>query len=448
MMYRLLNTRILYRLLLIIASSIFLGIAIVNVNIIWIILASLADSILIYEVIWYVNGTNRKLTYFFDAVRNEDSTLHFSEKLKDKSTREFHSSLNRLNNLISKIKIRNEHNEKFYQELLRYSATGIFTVDNNGYIDLINEAALHLLGLKSLAHFKLLKQKRQVLYHELIQLKPGQNRTLKLLKGQEIQQISVKVSHLQFGDNFYKVYSLYDIKAEMEENEVESWQKLIRVLTHEIMNSIAPITSLSSTLQRFLHTDKDYDKENESGSQIAKAREGLQVIEDTGKGLMHFIDNYRRLTKIPKPVFKEVKIKEWINRIYFLLKDRLDEENINFEQHYKLCNTEFIADKKLLTQVLINIINNAIDASLSKKERKIILSVDNESGANLKISITDYGKGISGDELDKIFIPFFTTKENGSGIGLSISRQIMRLHKGSISVSSQLDKKTTVTLRF
>jgi signal transduction histidine kinase len=233
----------------------------------------------------------------------------------------------------------------------------------------------------------------------------------------------------------------------MEENEVESWQKLIRVLTHEIMNSIAPITSLSNTMQRILSSESDKEL-NQQESNVNKTREGLQVIEETGKGLMHFIDNYRRLTKIPKPVFKTVNIKEWINHVCLLLKDRLDEEKIDFQLQYNTDQTEFLADKKLLSQVLINIINNAIDASRSNENRIIILRVDKDQELRLQISVTDFGKGIANDEMDKIFIPFYTSKESGSGIGLSISRQIMRLHKGSISASSQVGKKTTFVLRF
>ncbi len=448
MIFRILNSSLLVRLIILAGLSVGLGFSIASFNLWWIISSSFFLIISVLELLNKVNAVNRKLTYFFDAVRNEDSSLHFPEKIYDKSTQHLHESLNRLNTLISEIKIRNEYKERFYRELLKYSATGIIAVDEEGYIDLINKAALQLIGMEQLGHIKLLQQKRKGLHDELIQLKPGQTQTLKILQKQELQLISVKVTKLFFGEKRFRVFSLYDIKAELEENEVDSWQKLIRVLTHEIMNSIAPITSLSKTLRRLLQSNMNFEGDQQVDLQVEKAREGLSVIEETGKGLMHFIDNYRRLTKIPKPVFKVVKIKKWINRVYCLLKDRLDEENIDFEQHYNIYQTEFLADEKLLTQVLINIINNAIDASLSKEKRKIELRVETDRGARLQISITDYGKGIAGDELDKIFIPFFTTKENGSGVGLSISRQIMRLHKGSISVSSQADKKTTFFLRL
>ncbi len=446
MIFRSLNKNLLIRLLLLLCSAALTGWAGASGNYTLLVLTTLAIIFLVPEMMHYVNSTNRKLTFFFDAIRNEDSTLHFPEKIGDKFTRQLHTSLNRLNLLISEIKIRNEHNERFYQELLRYSSTGIIAVDEQGYIELINNAALRFLGLQNLTHLKLLQQKRKEFYEELAQLKPGQTRILKLLRQQELQQISVKVSLLQFGEKKFHVYSLYDIKAEMEENEVESWQKLIRVLTHEIMNSIAPITSLSKTLQRFLQSGEIPDTGMDR--QLEKTREGLQVIEETGKGLMHFIDNYRKLTKIPKPVFKKVQINDWINRVVLLMKERFEADNIRLELNYKSQQKQFIADEKLLTQVLINILNNAIDAVQGRESPRIQVNAISDGTGKLQISVTDFGKGIPANDLDKIFIPFYTTKENGSGIGLSLSRQIMRLHKGSISINSQVNKLTTVTLKF
>jgi len=400
--------------------------------------------IMLLEIMHFNNATNRKLTYFFEAIRNEDSTLHFPETKGDKFTNQFHSSLNRLNNLISEIKIRNERNELFYRELLRYSSTGIIALDEQGFIELINNAALRLIGMQNLANIKLLQQKRSELYSDLVSIQPGQTRTLKFLRDDELQHISVKVSQLNFGDKKFIVYSFYDIKTELEENEVESWQKLIRVLTHEIMNSVAPITSLSNTLQRLV--------KNGSGplitDQLDKTREGLQVIEETGKGLMHFIDNYRKLTKIPKPVFKTINIKEWIDRILILMQEKFNDGKIKCTLQYKAMQQQLIADEKLMTQVMINILNNAADALTGSKAPTIKIKVYSNDTGKLIISITDNGKGIQKDELDKIFIPFYTTKENGSGIGLSLSRQIMRLHRAGINIRSLEGKQTTVTLNF
>jgi len=402
--------------------------------------------IIVFAIIHHYNSISRKFGFFFEAIRNEDSTLHFPEKAGDQFTRQLHSSLNKLNEIISEIKIKNEHNERFYRELLKYSSTGIMAVDEKDYVELINNSALRLLGMHNLGHMKLLGQKRNEVYRELVQLKPGQDRTIKYLRDQELQHLSVKVTVIHFGEKHFRVYSLYDIKAEMEENEVESWQKLIRVLTHEIMNSVAPITSLSATLQKLVNFDSA--AETNTPKQIAQTREGLQVIEETGKGLMHFIDNYRRLTKIPKPVFKTMNIREWIDRVLLLMKERFENDRITVSVQYKTMQNQIIADEKLLTQVMINIINNAADATRGIEKPSVRIKVHSNDSGKLIISVTDNGKGIPDEEIDKVFIPFYTTKENGSGIGLSLSRQIMRLHKAGINIHSLEGKQTTVTLNF
>jgi two-component system nitrogen regulation sensor histidine kinase NtrY len=400
------------------------------------------------ELVYYYTSMNRKIAFFFDAVRNEDSTLHFPENVHNPGVRKLHQSLNQLNQIISEIKIRNEHNERFYRQLLKYSATGILAVDEKGYIDLANDAALQLMGLKHIAHIRLLEQKNPVFYNSVTRMKPGHTQLIKMLEGEEIRQLSIKVTRQQLSQKWYTIYSLYDIKAELEENELDTWQKLIRILTHEIMNSIAPITSLSNTLGRIIKSEKTGKDGRVSTVDREKTIEGLKVIEETGKGLMHFIDNYRKLTKIPKPVFKSIRIPEWLSRVELLMKERLASEKVHFEMIIKSKQKELIADEKLLSQVLINIINNAIDAVKRKKNKSIHLTVTNDKRGKLQVSVTDNGHGIREDEIDKIFIPFYTTRESGSGIGLSLSRQIMRLHKGSISVNSVYGRYSTISLKF
>ena len=435
--------------LIAIALAIAIGIGIALTNFQILIIAAILLAISAGEIFYYVNGVNRKLSFFFDAIRNEDSTLHFSETVKTASIKELNTSLNNLNTMISEIKIRNEQNEQFFRELLKYSATGLIALDEDGYVEIINDSALKIIGMKSLSHIQLLEQKNKDLHEAMIQLNPNQTRTLKLISGEELLLISIKVANLQFGDKKFQVFSLYDIKAEMEENEVESWQKLIRVLTHEIMNSIAPITSLSKTLSRFFETETDNkDLKALSKMHIDNTREGLAVIEETGKGLMHFIDTYRKLTKLPKPVFKPILIQKWLKRIEVLMKDRLESEKVDFQIKNASTRKEVIGDEKLLTQVVINLINNAVDASYDSSNKKVRVRVLDTPDGKTQLDVIDNGCGIDHELLDKIFVPFFTTKEHGSGIGLSLSRQIMRMHKGSIAVSSKPGKQTTFFLRF
>ncbi len=308
---------------------------------------------------------------------------------------------------------------------------------------------LDIIGFPHIEHMDLLKQKNSELYEQMIQITPGEGRTVKLLVGTELRSLSVKVSLLNFGESRFRLYSIFDIRAELEENELDSWHKLIRVMTHEIMNSIAPITSLSNTLSRiFTRDNKPLPVTEVTDKHIVNIIHGLEVIENTGKGLMDFVEDYRKLTKIPKPVFKSIRISQWLNSIYVLLRNRFDEEKIEFRINMKGSPEELIGDEKLLTQVMINILNNAADALKNTKFRKIVIAVSEGSGGKTKISVTDNGMGIAPEEIEKIFIPFYTTKENGSGIGLDLSRKIMRLHKGTITVFSQPGKQTTFTLIF
>jgi signal transduction histidine kinase len=278
---------------------------------------------------------------------------------------------------------------------------------------------------------------------------PGEGRTIKLLVGSELRSLSVKVSFLNFGESHFRLYSIFDIRAELEENELDSWHKLIRVMTHEIMNSIAPITSLSNTLSKiFTRENKPLPVSEVTEKHIVNIIHGLEVIENTGKGLMHFVEDYRKLTKIPKPVFKSIQISHWLNAVFLLLKNRFDEENIEFKIVTKGSPEELIGDEKLLSQVMINILNNAADALKNTKVKKIMIAVSVGPSGKTKISVSDNGIGIAPEEIEKIFIPFYTTKEYGSGIGLDLSRKIMRLHKGTITVFSEPEKLTTFTLIF
>jgi two-component system nitrogen regulation sensor histidine kinase NtrY len=380
---------------------------------------------------------------------NDDSTLHFSENNQTRSLRALHQSFNQLNDHISDLRIKNEHNEKFFHEMLKSSATGLLAVDEKGYIEQINDSALDFIGLPHISHIDLLKQKNSELHEQMRLITPGQSRTIRILHGTGLRLFSLKVALLNFDKNKYRLYSITDIKAELEENELDSWQKLIRVMTHEIMNSIAPITSLSNTLSRiFIKNNVPLPADEITQKHVANIIHGLEVIENTGKGLMRFVEDYRKLTKISNPVFKPIKINDWLNSFRLLMNNRFDEEKITLRITKKGAREEIFGDEKLLTQVMINMLNNAIDALKGRKNKKINITVAESAMGRLNISISDNGKGISPDEIDKVFIPFYTTKENGSGIGLSLSRKIMRLHKGSISVVSVPDEKTTVILEF
>jgi signal transduction histidine kinase len=235
----------------------------------------------------------------------------------------------------------------------------------------------------------------------------------------------------------------------LEYQELESWQKLIRVLTHEIMNSVTPISSLSNAINdTFNETNgKKTELQKISDDDFEDIISSLKTIENRSKGLLKFVSSYKQLTKIPKPDIKEVNLTELVNHCHTLLKQKFKELNIHFTFNNSKEEFNCFADYDLIEQVMINLLLNAIDAVKNQEKPQITVGIKNELN-KYKINIKDNGKGIEPEEIEKIFIPFYTTKKEGSGIGLSLSRQIMRLHKGNIQVNSEQGKGTEFVLEI
>lgn len=449
MIYKSFSLSVALRQLIFAGATAGLGVSVYLSN--WFVAIPLALTVLLlfFNLFYYLNHVNRKLAFFFDAVTNDDTTLHYPENVRPASLRALNQSINRLNMHIAGIKLQNEHNEKFFQEMLKSSATGLLAIDEKGYVVQVNDSALGFIGLPHISHIDLLRQKNSQLHEQMMLITPGQSRMTKVLNGAELHLFSLKLAVLNFGSDRYRLYSISDIRAELEENELDSWQKLISVMTHEIMNSIAPITSLSNTLSRiFIKNSEPLPASEVTEKHVANIIHGLEVIENTGKGLMRFVEDYRKLTKVPMPKFKPLLIRDWLNTVQVLMKTRLDSEKIKLELVIKNVREELMGDEKLLTQVMINLLNNAADALKNTTRKKITIGVSENLEGSLRISISDNGKGIPPEEMEKIFIPFYTTKESGSGIGLSLSRKIMRLHKGSISAVSNPGVLTTFVLSF
>ncbi|MEQ9216487.1 MAG: HAMP domain-containing sensor histidine kinase [Cyclobacteriaceae bacterium] len=394
--------------------------------------------IVLINTVYFYNTINRKLTFFFESIRNEDSTLHFPEHVRSGSLKNLHHSLNNINEVLSTIRTRSEHKEWFYKELMRHSSTGLMAVDSKGYIEIINKTALQLFNVKLLVHIDRLKQLNKELADTIDQLEPNQSKTVRTVIDDELHMILVRMVELKFQEEEYFIYSLYDIRAELEENELDSWQKLIRIMTHEIMNSITPISSISDTLSGYFKKGSGI-----SESQLTNISDGLEVIHERSKGLTHFVDNYRRLSRLPKPEFHEIVIESWIERLLKLAEQKISMAGVKMEVINQAKTQAFLGDQKLLTQVALNLIYNSIDALDANKPKARILKIKViERESNLCFQFIDNGPGIPLENIDQIFIPFFTTKEEGSGIGLSLSRQIMRLHKGGLNVRSNPGQET------
>ena len=267
-------------------------------------------------------------------------------------------------------------------------------------------------------------------------------------------QLSVSVSRFRLRGDAHALASIQDLRNELEEKEMEAWQQLTRVLTHEIMNSVAPISSLASTAHRLLSEAPAAPNGTPPPQEVAEitedAREAVQTIERRSKGLISFVDSYRSFTKIPNPKFEILEVRELFDNVRRLLRVQIEEHALDLRINVAPEDLQVSADPELVEQVLINLVLNAMHAVEGEPAPRIELRARIDRRSRPVLQVIDNGPGIPPDVQEKIFVPFFTTKEDGSGIGLSLSRQIMRLHGGALTVRSDPDSdaETVFTLRF
>ena len=405
--------------------------------------------VLIWNLVWMVEGVYRKLHLFFDAIKYEDGSLRFSENQADKHLKGLYQNLNRINNIINDIRVKEAGSKRFFLEFMKGSASGLMALDVNKNVEVVNDAALAMMGLANLTHLDRLQQHQPALHELILNLKPGQSESIKIAEGCQLRLIAVKVACIHFSDKEYRIYSLYDIKNEIEENELETWQKLIRIMIHEIMNSIAPITSMSQTLNRYFTKNNRVTRLEElKQTEIDNTAKGLAVIEERAVGLRGFVVNYRKLNDVPQPEFTSINLKEWLDSIRLLFRGQEEEQNIKLSITNTYTKSAFTGDERLLTHVLLNLLNNATQALEGRENKQIEIVVEKGRSGAPRILLIDNGKGFKAEEADQIFLPFYTTRKKGSGIGLSLSRQILRMHKGSISASSEPEVRTEFVLEL
>jgi len=405
--------------------------------------------ILTLNLITYLNRTNRNIRFFFDSVRNDDSNLSFPVDKKSGSLRELHQSMNNVNQQIQELKIENAQQEQYFQKILEHLATGIITYNNKGFILHANSAAKRLLSLDILTHLQQIEQVDKKLFTTIKDLKPYERHLVAINTLQGEIQLSLKSTSFGSDDNELVILSIQDIKHELDEKEVDSWMRLIRVLMHEIMNSITPITSLSdSLLNIYRHGEMPVQPMEITDKSIETTLNGLNVIKEQGKGLMEFVESYRKLTRLPKPEMKSFIISDLFARVKVLTDSLEKGKNTDIIFHDVNSEMEIYADENLISLVLINLIKNAVEANEKNPECKIEISAGYDTNEKPEICVSDNGPGINKENIEEIFIPFFTTREKGSGIGLSISKQIMGVHGGTLKVRSVPNKETIFCLCF
>jgi nitrogen fixation/metabolism regulation signal transduction histidine kinase len=397
-----------------------------------------AAGIMVGELIVYVDRFNRDIRTFMISLMQRDFTTHYQATHRGRSFDELYQALNSISQLFKTISKEKEIQYRYLEMLLEHVRVGILSIDAEDRIRLANQAAKDLLQRYIFTNLASLATLDETLVRTLREIRTGETRLVKLRINQEPLQLSIHASELKLEDNYYKLISMQNIRSELDAREMEAWQKLIRVLSHEIMNSVAPVISLSGTLHGLV-TQKGTAAISDESLQQALDK-GLEAIKIRSEGLYNFTQSYRKITGIPKASIKPTPLGDLAARVQLLLQARLDEQAIHFTTSQ--LDVKVHADPELMEHVLINLLLNAIEALSGHAHPHIHLWTSRHAKGNLCLHIRDNGEGMDDATAEKIFIPFFTTKKNGSGIGLAITKQILQVHHADIQFTTQKGEGT------
>jgi len=405
--------------------------------------------LLLFELFHFVDRSNREFRNLILSLKHHDFTQSPASRFKEKSFRDLQESFSEIQQIYRNARIEREVHYQYLQFIINHINVSLICFRDDGTISLFNPAARKMLGISQPGHIQSVSKISADLYDLMMKLGSGQNELIRLILKGHLMQLSVYVTEFKLQDIPHKLVSIQNIKEELEAQELESWQKLIRVLTHEIMNSVTPVSSLSTAINEMLIEDSGKRKPITQipADDLEDMYDSLRTIEERSKGLLNFVSTYKNLTRLPRPNLIPIKLDELFTHILNLMKKVMDKQKITLEVHIEGTDLTIYADRDMIMQVLINLLVNAIDALDRKKDKKIKLTAF-RMRKKVFIQVSDNGPGIDQESLDKVFIPFFTTKKKGSGIGLSLARQIMRLHKGSIYFNTEEGKGTTFTLEF
>lgn len=370
-----------------------------------------------------------KVAYMLDALEDKELNFRFDERRL--AGRKFNRTLNRLRNIFDKERHEIIEQEKYFGLMLDHVKTGVVVIEQDGRVNYCNRTALNLLGIATFGHIRQLRTVSESLYNAFLTVTDAAEERASYYNESGKMTISLTASAATIGKMEVRVVAFNDISSEIAENEQESWSKLIRVLTHEIMNTVTPIASLSETLLTFEGVNEE-------------VRTGLDTISQSSRGLIKFVDSYRNLTRVAPPVKKAFYFKELAERVINLTREQALMSGVQCSYVEKSEDIILYADEGQITQILINLVKNAIQADAKKVE----ITAEINLSEHIIINVFNDGSPISKESQEEIFVPFFTTKQEGTGIGLSLSRQIMRLHNGTLALTRSDDKGTIFTLTF
>lgn len=402
------------------------------------------------SLIRYLNKTNEEIHDFFEAIKNNDFSDPYEQKEKGSYNEYLRDQFSFVVSKLKKSRLARDERYQYLTTIVQHAGIGLITFNDKGNVQIMNIAAKRLLKVENIKNIYALREISPTLVDIFEMLRTGGSDLIRLDLGGDIRQLSIYAIELSLGSEHFKLISLQNIQSELEQNEMEAWQKLVRVLTHEIMNSVTPISSLANTVESDIinRLDQSEEKCEIDKEDLEDIHLALQTIQRRSDGLIRFVSDFRSLTHTPQPKLELVSISKLFDQISLLMHKDLEENKVGFTVEVDPKNIAANIDPELIQQVLINLIKNAIQA-LEERENKIIeVRAFQDDKNRVIIMVKDNGSGIDEEAQSKIFIPFFTTKKKGSGIGLSLSRQIMRQHKGSINVKSVVNEGTEFILKF
>ena len=386
----------------------------------------------IYRIIRRYGESIRRVTFMFNAIDNDDLTFRFRDDEAEADNRMLNTALNRIKEIIVRAKLRAEERERYYQLIMECARTGLVTVNDAGSVYQANGEALRIFGLPRMTHIRQTETSMPEVCRALQQIRTGQRLHVKEMTEAGEVNLSLTCAEIMLDQKRLRVIAVSDIDDYLAQTQIESWSKLTRILTHEIMNSLAPITSLSDTL---LHLGRPLD---------ADVAQGLETISATSRRLTAFVETFRRFTRIPEPQKAPVEVRGLLERAAALVAT----PQVGITVDVQPAEMLVYADEGLVSQVVVNLLKNAREAVAAQPDARIDVRARIDEGENIRIDVTDNGKAIPAAVTENIFTPFFTTKADGSGIGLSVSRRIMQLHNGSLRLTSNTDRRVTFTLLF
>jgi len=420
----------------------------------YIVTVGIVGGLVVYQVIALISlmeNTNRELVDFLSSIRYDDFSHSYKLTGKGGSFDQLNKEFNKVLKKFKDIRAEKEAEYQYLKNIIHHIGIGLISFDKNGDVQIINTAAKRLFQVNRLRNIRKLEEFSPELIENFRQLRTGSKALVRVRKNGEVVQLAVYAIELYLKGEEFKLVTIQNIHSELEEQEMEAWQNLIRVLTHEIRNSVTPVSSLANFAEESIASLKE--EEVVSGEDLDDIQLALQTIKRRSDAMIRFVSEFTSLTHVPTPKFKHVKVDEMFEHIRILMGHDSEENNVNLEMSIDPEGLIITADQEQLEQVLINLTKNAIQAlgELSQEERPIktvkVVAYQNKNNRPI-IDVIDNGPGIEQEALDRIFIPFYTTKSGGSGIGLSLSRQIMRQHRGTITAKSVTGGGTEFSLKF